>query len=408
VCTNLSNSTSVPDALIESFNLVGGVSASVVIGGKATLSNLRKSSSVFIGMPAPKVEPPAKLPVSKAYYRDVASEYEGMGYTDKRSGKFVIKVGKAIVAAIPKEQGEVAYVAGLHEDGWKILFFSEDYSKTVNGYLKTIPRWGRGRDSRLLQVRGICACEIGEKLANIALHKHPTQRLDKSGNLVHTSGPQAVGYTLEALLKIVPNAKSEPDLHGFEIKVFERSGMGRVTAITTEPDMGFRGANGVVEFLRKYGSPQKGRRNVRVFNGTHRHETRHKKTKLTLRVEQSNIVLIDADGDVASGWSGEKMSAKWVSKHQACIYVPYRIGPRKNLVDYSGYSYICVGSSYEKFLSAVKEGLIVYDPGDSLDGTVKARSQWRLNPNSAVALEVVLRSIYDSVEVVRLGRQPRS
>ncbi|MDH4234747.1 MAG: MvaI/BcnI family restriction endonuclease, partial [Gallionella sp.] len=128
-----------------------------------------------------------------------------------------------------------------------------------------------GRDSRILLL---------EKLAEIRKGGwQPSIRLNKSGEVIAYKARNGGGYTLEALLGIIPNGRSEPDYLGWEMKAYSGS---RITLMTPEPDGGMYGEAGVKAFVRKYGAPTEN--DTLYFTGTHRANDRNAKTGLTLNV----------------------------------------------------------------------------------------------------------------------------
>lgn len=77
-------------------------------------------------------------------------------------------------------------------------------------------------------------------------------------NVIPTSAPQAVGYTLEALLGVSANGYNEPDFAGYEVKAmtvpnFDQGENKVVTVITPEPDIGVYQDDSVLAFLTRWG-----------------------------------------------------------------------------------------------------------------------------------------------------------
>src|SRR5690606_33980141 len=90
-----------------------------------------------------------------------------------------------------------------------------------------------------------------------------SQKLAKDGRKRPYAARNGGGYTLEAELGITPNGVSEPDFMGWEVKQY---GVGNftkflpkspVTLMTPEPTGGFYKDSGPIEFVRRYGYPDK-------------------------------------------------------------------------------------------------------------------------------------------------------
>ena len=102
-------------------------------------------------------------------------------------------------------------------------------------------------------------------------------------------------------------------------------------------------------------------------------------------------------------WSYEKLLAHWNKKHAQAAYVDYN---RQTINDQYWYSYLNeiylgVGTDFLKFLAAISNRAIYYDPGIKMEFAstakpkVKARSQFRVSFKN-------IRSLYNSWEVVNL------
>ncbi|MFN5540983.1 MAG: MvaI/BcnI family restriction endonuclease [Betaproteobacteria bacterium] len=229
---------------------------------------------------------------------------------------------------------------------------------------------------------------------------HISCRMNKHGEIIAYAAQNGGGYTLEALLGIKPNSDAAPDFLGWEIKAY---GSGKVTLMTPEPDVGFYGEKGVKEFVRKYGHDAGD--DVLYFTGIHRAGNICEASGQTLVLsgydhQKQKIVdvlggihLIDRRGNVSAGWSFEGLIAHWSKKHAAAAYVPYEKesgAPPK----YQYQSPVLLGEETEfpLYLSALQNGLIVYDPGSKVmnaskpNSTVKARSQFRIPVRNLAAL----------------------
>ncbi len=232
-----------------------------------------------------------------------------------------------------------------------------------------------------------------EKLAEIRdFGWQPSVKLSKTGELKPYQARNGGGYTLEALLGIIPNGRSEPDFMGWEIKGYSSS---RVTLMTPEPTGGIYGENGVEVFVRKFGKPTVN--DTLYFTGLHKVNIKNNSTGLTLVVNGFNpekklienvngaVELLTESGTCAASWSFEGLLMKWNRKHAQAAYVPYR----SNRIDPPAYQYATPtlmgeGTNFNLYLSALSAGLVMFDPASkvmnasTLKSTVKARSQFRI------------------------------
>lgn len=220
---------------------------------------------------------------------------------------------------------------------------------------------------------------------------HSSRRLNSSGIVIPYTAQNGGGYTLEALLGIVPNGISAPDFQGWELKAH---GSGRVTLMTPEPDGGYYGRHGVEAFVRKYGRTLQG--DVIYFTGTHYANRVCSTTGQTLTVRGFNadtgkiedvsggIHLRDSRGAVSAGWSFKQLIEHWGRKHASAAYVPYE----KQTAVPPNYRYLSPvllgeGTDFARYLAAITAGSVVYDPGSKVTAAssrpkVKARSQFRI------------------------------
>jgi len=242
-----------------------------------------------------------------------------------------------------------------------------------------------GRDSKTILL---------EKLTEIRKGGwQPSIKLSKAGEVVPYKARNGGGYTLEALLGIIPNGRSEPDFMGWEMKAYSRN---RLTLMTPEPSGGMYGDEGVKAFVRKFGAPSGN--DTLYFTGTHRANNRNAKTGLTLIVRGFNParkMIEDVDGAVelltdagrcAAAWSFGDLMIGWNKKHAQAAYVPYE----SEKVGAPAYRYLSPalmgeGTDFNRYLIALCEGLVIFDPGSKVmnasspKSTVKARSQFRMS-----------------------------
>lgn len=247
----------------------------------------------------------------------------------------------------------------------------------------------------------------------------PSTRLDKSGKLVPCNASNCNGNTLESLLGIKSNGYSLPDFRGWEVKArqvpnADKPGSSIVTLFTPEPTAGHYGARGVADFIRCYGYPDtKGRPDRLNVGGIYKVGAQaHSRTGLRLVLDGFNvgtgqyasagaIQLLDRKDDVAASWTFAKLLDHWKTKHAHAAFVPVQAGKGDGERVYRFGSAILLGegAEFSRFLRAVTEGKVYYDPGIKLEGIstakprTKARSQFRVK-------SVDLLSLYTSSRIV--------
>lgn len=219
-----------------------------------------------------------------------------------------------------------------------------------------------------------------------------SRRLNRHGISIPYAAQNGGGYTLEALLGIIPNGEAAPDFMGWEVKAYSKS---RITLMTPEPDSGYYGQNGVEAFVRKYGRQLAG--DVLYFTGAHKAGIPCTSSGQTLLLDgfdsdsgkilnvNGGIHLTDTNGNISAGWTFSGLITHWSRKHAAAAYVPYEKAP-ETPPEYHYKSPILLGENTEfsLFLSAMKRGDVVFDPGSKVEhastqnSRVKARSQFRI------------------------------
>jgi MvaI/BcnI restriction endonuclease family len=239
-----------------------------------------------------------------------------------------------------------------------------------------------------------------------------TSRILKAGGVQPFSGAQGGGYTLEALLGVAANGNKAPDRHGFEVKSFSGS---RISLMTPTPDYGFQGEHSFREFMARYGRPgQKDDGSLR-FVGIHRCGQVAASTGLAMRVtgfnsadgifdrpENVGVELYNPEtGEIAAGWSLEKLANCWNAKHANALYIASEKREGENGPEYRYADRFVTGAGTDvwKLLRAIARGLVFYDPADTIyaDGKPKVRSQWRIN---ASQLPDAMASLYGSSQIV--------
>ena len=114
--------------------------------------------------------------------------------------------------------------------------------------------------------------------------------------------------------------------------------------------------------------------------------------------------LIDSADVEAASWSFVKLMDHWKRKHAHAVYVPCqgRTNPDRSYW-YSNTVLLAEGAQFRRFLQALSNGLVYYDPGIKLEDAssqkakVKLRSQIRIGSGDLPAL-------YQSTEVVSVNR----
>lgn len=236
-------------------------------------------------------------------------------------------------------------------------------------------------------------------------------RLDATGTTVPFNGTQVHGYTLEHELGITTNASKEGDIFGIELKCFTRN---KLTLFTPEPDGGLY-SESFESFMRKYGYAREA---VYRFTGLHRVGGQGERSGLSLKVlcskkgkpadplvdydvgkkfkdqlQNLQVVLMDDEDNIAASWSLARLLGNWGIKHNEVVYVPATVrdndvreeveqGYRKR-VHFGSEVLWCKGTSVERMIQAIVEGVIFLDPAPKLDPdnpkNNKRRSQWRIN-----------------------------
>ena len=246
------------------------------------------------------------------------------------------------------------------------------------------------------------------------------RRLKGDGSLIPYKAPNGGGYTLEAILGVVPNGNAEPDYLGWEVKQFgvnklPKIGAKPTTLFTPEPDGGYYKLHGAADFVRTFGYPDKSGKPDRLnFGGRHIANKICNATQLTMNVEGFDpdeskitdaggaVILTDSKNTVAASWGFSKIMDHWKRKHSQAVYVPCLA--RKAATGGTEYYYgtdieLGIGTDFEMFLSAMVQGMVYYDPGIKLENAstekskIKQRSQFRVNHKN-------LDSLYRKLEFV--------
>lgn len=239
--------------------------------------------------------------------------------------------------------------------------------------------------------------------------------LQVDGSSKECRGTNCLGVTLESELGIRANGRSEPDFEGWEVKAhtvrsLDRPGSGPITLMTPEPTEGFYAEAGVVEFVLRFGYPDKlGRPDRMNFGGVHRVGEVCAATGLGLSLEgydresetmtssTGRLALIDARGNVAAAWPFASLLAHWQRKHSRAVYVPgvRRREPRP-AYRFSDRVSLGLGTNYLRLLDAFATGAVYYDPGIKIEEMSGARRQKRRSQFRVKSGD--LRSLYSDFE----------
>jgi len=232
-------------------------------------------------------------------------------------------------------------------------------------------------------------------------------RLSSSGQLVEYQARNGAGYTLESLFGIIPNGRAEPDFHEWELKSHSGSA---VTLMTPEPDAGlYREDLGY--FLHLYGRSDSIRKD---FTGRHLVNILNANSRLTLRMEgydpflcevvdpDGGLFLRDENGNLAAGWSFNKILTHWSRKHSNTAYVGYSVEERDvRYYQFGPEVYLCSGAGLKPFLRALYNDVVYYDPGVNMklgkSGWIaKKRNQFRVGWKN-------IDGLYENTELINLN-----
>lgn len=304
-------------------------------------------------------------------------------------------------------------------------------SPEVEHEISQLPGFERAKACKKLTFDQGNSEKLEARLKAVVGRPLPGCRLDIYGNTLPFSGTQVCGYTLEHALGIIPNAASDGDLYGIELKTHTQQ---KVTLFTPEPDGGHYVAD-FAGFMKKYGyqDPDGDYRLTGIHKANepckksgltlivreHRMENGEMKafpydpaTPLTPKMDAVDVVLEGPDGEVAAGWSLERLMNCWGAKHNEVVYLPAKkeINPDAESRN-QGYEFLitfhpavmwCRNTSAERLLQAISDGVIYLDPAPKLHASDpsknKRRAQWRVNDITRAA-----KTLYSTVEVRNLS-----
>ncbi|MBT1446355.1 hypothetical protein KJI95_17820 [Shewanella sp. JM162201] len=272
---------------------------------------------------------------------------------------------------------------------------------------------------KLLRESYIHENDLQQKLTAVVERWMPGVRRTIDNTTIPFNGNQVCGYTLEDALEIIPNANKDGDYMGVELKAHTAK---KLTLMTTEPDMGLYKED-FTKFMTTYGYEKNGEWR---WTGVHKEGKRSAKSGLTLRImgynreesiskqlnrEELYIGMFDADGNLAAGWSMERILGGWGAKHNEAVYVPAtRINTENKELKVSGHKYEvffgkdvvwCRGTNPKKLLDAILDHAIFIDPAPKCDPANpknnKRRTQWRVNQ-----IHKVIPHLYEQKQEINL------
>lgn len=299
-----------------------------------------------------------------------------------------------------------------------------DVPQSLLDEIVALPGLDGSRVCKVLEISTGNVEKLFSQLAQVVSRPLKGCRLDAAGNTLPFTGTQVCGYTLEHALGITPNAAKGGDIYGIELKTHTQV---KTTLFTPEPDFGLY-TESFEAFMRRYGYEKDGAFRV---TGIHRAGVRCDKSGLTLKVREYHtaesehggtdwvrdaegdrqpfpyapstslttklgaieVVLEDASGFIAAGWTLERLMNNWGVKHNEVIYIPATKAANPDAEEVrQGFEYVvifepaviwCRETSAERLLNAINSGVIYLDPAPKfVPGDLsknKRRAQWRVN-----------------------------
>ena len=316
--------------------------------------------------------------------------------------------------------GKRILILGANDDGVTFGLVVTELEDAVVSVFPDLPKF---EPIPILQTHEI-GTPVGSSLLGLLLSElksisgkwHPSISLRPGDTTpIPFKGNQGAGFTLEALLNVPRNADKAPDKHGFELKSFKPSG--KISLMTPTADLGPEGEQSFRDFMAVYGWLGARGDGRQVFNGTFRYRKPNKRRDghhymLDIHgyplsdVEQDIYVMLsNADSDeLVSGWSMKKLLDSWNKKHAAACYVEYE---RRNYTGglpghdaeyrFTGRLLVCHGTSIWRYLSAIADNYVYYDPGHEITakGAATVRPQWRVSVTKKIG--ETLGALYDDV-----------
>ena len=311
-------------------------------------------------------------------------------------------------------------VLGRRGTGEAVAVMVVDPAPAFTAAVAALPGASGSRVWKHLRLRSTAPERLMALLAGAAGSSMPGRRLDTRGNTLPFNGTQVCGYTLEHALGIIPNSGKDGDFEGIELKTHTQK---KVTLFTPEPDMGLYEAD-FASFMTRYGYRDDDG-NYRV-TGIHRVGRRCDKSNLTLQVMNHergtslaasvdhgvHLALLDDEGNLAAGWSLERVLNNWTSKHNETVYVPATktacsdpellASGHRHMIGFADTVLWCRLTSAEQLFEALYNGTLFLDPAPKYcpgqPKLNKRRSQWRVNDIAEAAQD-----LYSEVRRVSLA-----
>ena len=224
------------------------------------------------------------------------------------------------------------------------------------------------------------------------------KRLRADGQVVPYGARNAGGMTLEAACGVAANSIPLPDYLGWEVKGlgardYRKPAPGSaITLITVQPRGGFYAEHGVVEFIKRFGYPDKSGKPDRLnFGGRYLFGVPVPLTGARLLIEgyqpesgiepDGRLVLVMSDGTEGATWPFADLLEHWTQKHARAVFVPYE---RSAPGDPTAFRYgpqVLLGwdSDLTRFVHQMWLGNANYDPACKLEGvsTVAPKAKHR-------------------------------
>lgn len=319
-----------------------------------------------------------------------------------------------------REEGRILFL-GVNDSG-EIFGYIADSKSSISRALaeyKTV-----GTDSVLEKIEWTQTEEESQRLLLEHLKRiHESgfisgKRLLADGSfVVCDSNSNCGGYTMEAELGISANGYSEPDFMGWEVKQYGVKNFGKsrsnvITLMTPEPNAGIYYEDGVLEFLKHFGYPdRKGKPDRQNFGGVYKFQKPSKLTGLRMELlgyDEENNKIIDSSGgiallsksdELAAVWSYSKLIDHWKKKHAKAVYIPSIRTDKPYKYHFGNNITLCQGTDFMAFMKAVSVGSIYLDPAikaenySSSSPDIKRRNQIRISFKN-------INDIYHKVETI--------
>lgn len=239
----------------------------------------------------------------------------------------------------------------------------------------------------------------------------PGRRNFPDGSTRPYKARNAGGYTMEAEFGIIPNGDSEPDFRGWELKAYSKNVL---TLMTPEPNGGVYHHIGAKEFALTYGHDVAGY--LKYFTGPFYVNKTHENTGFSLALKgfdpitkkitdaEGGLVLTSQNNQDLAIWSFPSLLKHWCNKHAHACYMKYKISDDKESFLFDPNIKLGSGTDFSKFLSALLNGLVKYDPAVNVKEVngkqiSKARSQFRISEKS-------LKELYYDFEELNVLESP--